>query len=158
MKDAVIRIVLVVILLALYVFVNAGVSDLFWKQEGVQLALKRGSLWAGMGRWMAHVNWMRLLQSRAMMSGKPDKNVAEALYRRYDVITDQDPFQMLAYEHGGIELATMGQPQLGLNLLEKGIEVAGKDNWKLPSYAARIAAFYFKDDPQKDKYLQLSEK
>lgn len=148
MKDILVRILLIVILLALFLAVNSGVSDLLLKQEGMDVALKRGqTLWVGLGRWMSHINWMLLIQKRASLSGKPDPSVAKALHQRYDVTTDQAPFLVLAYEHGGIELATIGQPKLGLELLEKGISIVGRKNWKLSSYAAQIVSQYLKNDP-----------
>ncbi|MBN1941943.1 MAG: zinc ribbon domain-containing protein [Phycisphaerae bacterium] len=163
MKDTITRIVLIVVLLVLYVGVNGGVSDLLISQEGMDVALKQGkSMWVGLGRWMSHINWMLLLQKRASISGKPDPAVAEALHRRYDTTTDQDPYLVLAYEHGGVELATIGQPKLGLELLDKGIGVVGETNWKLPSYAAQIVSQYLKDDPDAEtkarKYLEQAKK
>lgn len=163
MKDILVRIVLIVVLLALYVAMNAGVSDLLLTQKGMDVALKQGrSMWVGLGRWMSHINWMLLLQKRASISGKPDAAVAQALHRRYDTTTDQDPYLVLAYEHGGVELATIGQPQLGLELLDKGIGVVGDTNWKLPSYAAQIVSQYCKDAPDSEKkareYLEQAKK
>ncbi|MBN1554023.1 MAG: zinc ribbon domain-containing protein [Phycisphaerae bacterium] len=162
MKDVIVRVILIIVLLALFVGINGGVSDLLVKQEGMDVALKQGkSMWVGLGRWMSHINWMLLLQKRASISGKPEPAVAEALHRRYDTTTDQDPYLVLAYEHGGVELATIGQPKLGLELLDKGIGVVGDTNWKLPSYAAQIVTQYCKDDPNAEakakQYLQQAK-
>lgn len=163
MKDFIVRILLIVILLALFVTLNTGVSDLLLQQKGMNVVFTRGrSLWVGLGRWMSHVNWMLLLQKRASISGKRDPAVARALHKRYDMTTDEDPFLVMAYEHGGVELATIGKPDLGLRLLDKGIAVVGETNWKLPSYAAQIVTQYCKDDPQaRDKakaYLEQARK
>jgi hypothetical protein len=163
MKDTIVRIVLIVVLLVLFVALNSGVSSMLLEQKGMDVALKQGrSMWVGLGRWMSHINWMLLLQKRASISGKPEPAVAEALHRRYDTTTDQDPYLVLAYEHGGVELATIGQPKLGLELLDKGIGVVGDSNWKLPSYAAQIVSQYCKDDPNAEKmakdYLEQAKK
>jgi RNA polymerase subunit RPABC4/transcription elongation factor Spt4 len=147
MKDLMVRIILIVIFLVLYVGMNNEVSGLLVRQDGMDIALKHGqSLWVGMGRWMSHVNWMLLLQKRATISGKPDPAVAGALYKRYDTTTNLDPFLVTAYEHGGVELATIGAPKRGLELLDKGIDVVGDENWKLPAFAAQIVTQYCKDD------------
>ena len=163
MKDNIVRLVLIVVLLALYLAMNNGVSELLKKQEGMDITLQPDrSMMANLGRWMSHVNWMLLIQKRASMSGKPDPAVAQALHKRYDITTDQDPFLVMAYEHGGIELATIGQPELGLQLLDKGIGILGEDNWKLPSYAARIVSQYLKDEPGSNQrakdYLEQAKK
>ena len=163
MKDFIVRIVLIVILLALYAAMNAGVTELLVGQKGMDIAMNQGrSMWVGLGRWMSHINWMLLLQKRASISGKPDEAVATALHRRYDTTTDQDPFLVLAYEHGGVELATIGQPKSGLELLDKGIKVLGDTNWKLPSYAAQIVTQYCKDDADAENkakaYLEQAKK
>jgi len=158
-KDAIIRIVLLLLVLTAVVLVNDNVSADFWKLNGVDVTVRRGGMMGGMSRFMAQVNWMRLLQFRAArISSKPDKAVAEALYRRYDVVTNQDPYLTMAYEHGGLELATMGQPELSLKLLDKGIEVLGDGTWKLPHYAAHVSTFYLKDSKQAEKYLKLARK
>jgi tetratricopeptide (TPR) repeat protein len=145
--DALIRIVLIVALLVVGVVVNLNLTNSFWQQEEVALAARRGPVWGGLSRFMSHLNWMRLLQYRAVNAGQRDDEVAEALYRRYDLITDQDPYLVMAYEHGGLELATMGRPDLALKLLEKGIEATGKTNWRLPTYAGHVCMFYL---PQKN--------
>ncbi|MCD4824935.1 MAG: zinc ribbon domain-containing protein [Phycisphaerae bacterium] len=159
MKNVITRIILLVVFLAGAVWVNSNLSAEFGKLEGVDATIGKSNFLAGANRFMAQVNWMRLLQFRATASEikNPDDSVTQALYRRYDMITDQDPFMALAYEHGGLELATMGKPGEALKLLDKGMKVLN-NNWKLPHYAAHISSFYLKDDALAEKYLKSAHK
>ena len=158
-KDAIIRIVALVVVLACVFMLNTVLTEDIASADGIKISLERGGWSGNMDRFLGHTNWMRLLQYRAKVSSKkPDPAVVTALYNRYDTLTDQNPFMVIAYEHGGIELATMGNSQLALKLLEKGMETTGDSNWKLPFYAAHIAHRYIKDDGLAEKYLQKTRK
>ncbi len=156
MKDAIVRIVALVVILACVVMINGTLSDALARADGMDVTLKRGGWSAGLDRFLAHANWMRLLQYRAKVSSSqiPDEDVVIALYKRYDTLTDENPFLFIAYEHGGIEIASMGKGDLALKLLDKGIKAAGDTNWKFPYYAAYIAGRYVKDDELREKYLR----
>lgn len=160
MKDAIIRIVLLVVILGAVVWINVGwVSKEFGSLDGIKATVRGSGTTAGMNRFLAHVNWMRLLQFRAIRTSqkRPEPAVVEALYRRFDTVTDQDPFFAKAYEHGALDLATMGKPELAIKLLDKGIGILGDDNWKLPHYAAHISRRYLYEDDQAKKDVQVEK-
>ncbi len=156
-KDAIVRIVALAILLVCVVMINTTLTQDIARADGMELALQRSNWSGSMARFLGHANWMRLLQYRAKVSSKPDPAVAMALYNRYDTLTDQNPFMVMAYEHGGIELATMGNGELAIKLMDKGMEAAD-NNWKIPLYAAHVAQRYLNDDELAEKYLQKTRK
>ena len=157
MKNNIVSVITLVIVLLLVVVMSRGLTQQRMSHQGA--ALGTGSAWGGLNRFLAQVNWMRLLQFRAAASSqKPSPKVADALFRRYLTVTNMDPHLEIAYEHGGLELATMGKAKQSIQLLERGIKSVNKDNWRIPYFAATISNFYLKDPDQAIKFFEETSK
>jgi len=157
MKDIPIRVLIAVLLMAVVALLSGPLQSRLGTTGNVKTAMAHGRHLAGVGRLVGHVQWMRLLQFRSRLAQQENLDTARAaeeLHRRYQRITRLTPDLVTAYQHGTLELALMGSPEQGLDLVDRGLQHTGDKDWILPFYAAQIAGERLGDWDRAERYLR----
>ena len=111
---------------------------------------------AGLGKFLSHLDWMRLIQLRGSMDTVgPEK--AELLARKYDQITNEDPMFADAYEEGALDLGWQ-DPEKSLALLDKAMGVSRLNDWKIPFMAGFICKTRLKNPNRAIAYIEGATK
>ncbi len=123
----------------------------------VTVAQGQSPMDGGLGKFISHINWMRLIQLRGTVDTMGGDKAAGLLAKKYNEITDHDPMFAAAYEEGALDLGWQN-PQESLNLLDKAMRVSKLNDWKIPFMAGFIAKTRLKDPARAIAYVEESIK
>ena len=115
----------------------------------------------GIDRFLAHVEWIRLVQAMGdpknkMKDNEDGKTFANFYHTQADWITNYRPDANRIYKNVALHISHL-LPDKAIGLLQKGMKNSSDRDYELPYYAANIArqGFYQEDDKEKQKQMLI---